>query len=353
MHPDICITGLGLEIPGIASDGNPLERFLAPFGPVAFDPAATLGRKGLRYKDHATKLALCAAQAALCDAGLPTTAAEQLSPETFGVVVTSNLGNLDTVCRVVDTIRAEGADGTSPLDGPNLSSNVIASSIAIRFRCQALNLTFCSGSTSGSDALFWGANAIRAGRAQRMLVVGVEPVNAVTTELMSISRWSETSEVLRFCDGAGAVLLEAAEAAAERHAHSYARVGAYAAGRDVTLSLRGLSLDRDGFPPRWLTPNCAYAPTATAVQKALPLWGEQPPKRVDLSASLGESYGALGVLQCIAGCWWLREEGGSVLATSGGSWGDGAASVLLHREEEASDASRHHGAVEDGAASSF
>jgi 3-oxoacyl-[acyl-carrier-protein] synthase II len=331
---EILITGIGLEIPGLPSDTATLEQLMAPFDPAAFDPAAQLGRKGLRYKDYATKLALCAAQAALKDAGLPTTAAEQLSPETFGVVVSSNLGNLDTVCRVVDTIRLEGADGTSPLDGPNLSSNVIASSIAIRFRCQALNLMICNGSTSGSDALFWGANAIRARRARRVLVVGVEPVNAVTTKLMATSTWLDQADVLRFCDGAGAILLESEEIAAERNVRAYARVGDYAYGQDVAHSLRGLPLDRDRFPRRWLTPNCSYRQTASEVQRAFDLWGERPPAHLDLSASLGESYGALGVLQCIAACWWLRDEPGTVLATSGGTWRDGAASVLLSRDDD-------------------
>lgn len=335
MSQDILITGLGLEIPGLASDTGTLEQLMAPFDPVEFDPAAKLGRKGLRYKDRATKLALCAVQAALKDAGLPTTAEDPWSPETIGVVVSSNLGNLDTVCRVVETIRAEGADGTSPLDGPNLSSNVIASSIAIRFRCQALNLMLCNGSTSGTDALLWGANAIRARRARRMLVVGVEPVNPVTTKLMATSKWLQDADRLRFCDGAGALLLESAEAAAERGARSYARIGAYAYGQDVALSLRNLALDRDHLPPRWLTPNGSYHQTAEAVQRALALWGEHPPTCLDISASLGESYGALGVLQSIAGCWWLRDAQGSVLATSGDSWGDGAASILLHRDTAA------------------
>src|SRR4051812_41787904 len=110
----VLITGLGLEFPGIAGAASLLDAVSAPIEPTEFDPADKLGRKGLRYKDRATKLALCAAQAALLDAGLPAVAAEQVSPESFGTVVSSNLGNVDTVCRVLDTVRAEGADSTSP-----------------------------------------------------------------------------------------------------------------------------------------------------------------------------------------------------------------------------------------------
>src|SRR5262245_27161412 len=88
----VIITGLGLEIPGIQDTANLLDALKAPVEASEFIPADKLGRQGLRYKDRATKLALCAAQTALTNAGLPTSAATQITPETFGVVVSSNLG---------------------------------------------------------------------------------------------------------------------------------------------------------------------------------------------------------------------------------------------------------------------
>src|SRR5262245_17930065 len=118
----VVVTGLGLEFPGLPATEALLGMRDTPLQPVAFNPADKLGRKGLRYKDRATQLAMCAAQAALEDAGLSVSAKEQCSPETFGVVVSSNLGNLDTVCRVVDTIHAGSVKDTSPLDLPNASS---------------------------------------------------------------------------------------------------------------------------------------------------------------------------------------------------------------------------------------
>lgn len=330
----VVITGLGLEIPGIP-DATSFPRFLAaPIQPGEFTPADKLGRGGLRYKDRATKLALCAAQSALVNAGLPTSASEQISPETFGVVVSSNLGNLDTVCRVVETIRARGADDTSPLDMPNLSSNVVASSIAIRFGCKALNVMVCNGSTSGSDALYIAANAIRARRARRMLVVGVEPSNPVVARLMEESAlaWLRTSDGIRIGDGGGAVILEAADAAAERGAQVSARLGGFgfACGADVKLSILGATSNEEAPPDLWLTPNCSYALTAAAVDEALGLWREAPPICLDLSIALGETYGALGVLQCIAACLWLKSnDSGRAVATSGASWGDGSSSLLI------------------------
>jgi len=331
----VVITGLGLEFPGIAGAASMLNALSASVEPTEFTPADKLGRQGLRYKDRATKLALCAAQSALLDAGLPVAAAEQVSPESFGAVVSSNLGNVDTVCRVLDTVRVEGVDSTSPLDIPNLSSNVIASSVAIRFGLKAINLMVCNGATSGTDALHLAANAIRAGRARRVLVAAVEPANPTVVRLMEESdkSYHESQGGLRLGDGAGAVVLESGDAAAERGVRAYARLGGYGydGTGDAARSLREALKGADSLPGLWLVPNCAHGPAAAAVGRGLEVWDERPPERADLSASLGETYGALGVFQCIAACLWLRALPGRLAAaTTGSCWGDGCASVVLY-----------------------
>jgi 3-oxoacyl-[acyl-carrier-protein] synthase II len=331
----VVITGLGLEFPGIADAASLMTAISAPVEPVEFTPADKLGRQGLRYKDRATKLALCAAQAALLDAGLPIVAAEQVSPESFGTVVSSNLGNVDTVCRVFDTVRVEGSDSASPLDIPNLSSNVIASSLAIRFGLKAINLMVCNGATSGADALHLAANAIRAGRARRVLVAAVEPANPTVARLMEESDKSlhESQGVLRLGDGAGAVVLESEDAAAERGARAYAGLGRYGydGTGDAARSLREAMKGADSLPGLWLVPNCAHDSAEATVERGLELWGERLPERMDLSVSLGETYGALGVFQCIAACMWLRAlPGKSAVVTTGSCWGDGCASIVLY-----------------------
>jgi len=332
MQTPVVITGLGIEVPGINDPAELWERGPGSFAPAEFTPAEKLGRQGLRYKDRATKLALCAAQSALRDAGLPVSAAEQISSETFGVVVSSNLGNVDTVCRVVDTIRTEGADCTSPLDMPNLSSNVIASSIAIRFGCKAVNLMVCSGGTSGIDALYLAANAIRCRRAMRILVVGVEPANEIVNKLMTASAsGSSLGTLRRIGDGSAAVVLEAAEAISDRRPVTYAEVGAYSyhPSNDVLQTILGGNEDGDDLPDLWLTPGAPDGPAAE-IKRALDLWGDAQPISLDLSGILGETYGALGIFQCLAGCLWLkRHPSGKAIATSGGYWGDGTASIIL------------------------
>lgn len=76
------------------------------------DQAYTLlGRKGLLYKEPATRLALCAAHRAL---GLPDGARPDvpLDPGT-AVVAASNLGNVATVVDVTRAVAREGSRGSA------------------------------------------------------------------------------------------------------------------------------------------------------------------------------------------------------------------------------------------------
>lgn len=146
------------------------------------DRAATvLGRKGLLYKEPATRLALCAVHRAF---GLPAGQRPgwPLDPST-AVVVASNLGNVETVAKVSRLIRAEGGGAVSVLDAPNVSSNVIASSVALWFGLGGPNLMVCSGSAAGWDGLALAGLLLRAGRADRVVLVGVEPADEVTAVL--------------------------------------------------------------------------------------------------------------------------------------------------------------------------
>jgi len=334
----VMVTGIGVEIPGFA-DVNVntfLEALTSPIKPAAdFYPEQKLGKRGLRYKDRATKLALCSAQSALKHAGLPIKASEQLCSETFGVIVSSNLSNLDSVCRVLDTIRIDGVNSTSSMDLPNASSNVVATSIAISFGLKGLNLMVCNGATSGLDALYLAANAIRAGRASRMLVVGVETNNAQVVKLLSGSVASNLNNMkeLRIGEVAGAVLLESVDAAAERGTLTYGSLEGYGyhAGDDCNSSIASATRKQISPPDLWLPPNCTYATTAKAAATTLQHWTAKHPVCVlDLGICLGETYGALGVLQCIAACLWLQaHEARQAIATSGACWGDGNASMVI------------------------
>ncbi|MYT29269.1 MULTISPECIES: beta-ketoacyl synthase N-terminal-like domain-containing protein [unclassified Streptomyces] len=132
-----------------------------------------LGRKGLSTKDAATRLALCAVHRALDrpDGGPRPTG----PPDTrTAVVVSSGLGNVAAVTAIARSAREGGRRQVSPLQAPNASSNVIAATLAIRYRWGGPNLMVCSGATGGLDALETASLLLRTGRADRVVLVGAE-----------------------------------------------------------------------------------------------------------------------------------------------------------------------------------
>jgi 3-oxoacyl-[acyl-carrier-protein] synthase II len=330
----VLVTGLGIDMPLVRSLDALLEPASAPITrrPSAAKETAASGAD--RYKDRATRMALAAAMTALNSAGLRTVAAEQLRPDRFGVVVSSNLGNLDTVCRVVETIASSSTRHLRPMDLPNASSNVIASTLAIRYGCKAANVMLCNGAHSGIDALHLARNVIRADRADRMLVVGVEPLNDVVASLMrqSSSAGSVAGGDAVLGEGAAAVIVESVAAATARHAPVLGRVDGYGydAGSDLSRSAVAALYPNVVDVDLWLTPALAYRNIAANVERALQAWKARRPPVMDLTARVGELYGALGVLQCIVACRWLGAHGGhTAVMTAGACWGDGSSSLVV------------------------
>ncbi|MFD6182000.1 beta-ketoacyl synthase N-terminal-like domain-containing protein [Streptomyces goshikiensis] len=306
---EVVVTGIGLALPGVAAYGD----LLGPLpGEGGFDPATGLSGRELRHKDRASRLALRAAEFALHDAGLtdPDATLTDVADPT-AVVVSTNLGNADSVCEATDTIAREGVRGLSPLGLPQTSSNVIAGWVAIRYGLRGPNLTVCNGTTSGLDALAWARNLIVAGRAEAAVVVGVEPANEVATRLLG-----EQST-----DAAVAIVLESADAAASRGARPRATIAGYARARDLTAALTSAGVTEEKSVGLWLVDKAG----ADACQL---LAGT---RRIDLEAQLGPLSGALGVLQCAAAAAHLESDTttGNVLATAGGPHHDAAAALLL------------------------
>ncbi|WDF43621.1 beta-ketoacyl synthase N-terminal-like domain-containing protein [Streptomyces sp. T12] len=303
---EVVVTAIGLALPGVATYGD----LLGPLpGEGGFDPATGLSGRDLRHKDRASRLALRAAEFALHDASL-TDATFTGAADATAVVVSTNLGNADSVCEAADTIAREGVRGLSPQGLPQTSSNVIAGWVAIRYGLRGPNLTVCNGTTSGLDALAWARNLIVAGRAEAAVVVGVEPANDVTAKLLG-----EQST-----DAAVAVVLEPADAAARRGARPRATITGYARARDLAVALASAGVTEERSVGLWLGDE-ADAGAAQLLAAT---------RRIDLEAQLGPLSGALGVLQCAAAA--AHFEGGAtgnVLATSGGPHHDAAATLLL------------------------
>lgn len=315
----IIIAGAGWQIPHFgehATLADALRHGPAPH--PRFAPEEELGKKGLRYKERATLLALCASRRALVDAGHASANGEALDDTGFGVVVATNTCNLDTVCRAAETIRDDHVNATSAMDLPNASSNVVSAAIAIRFGLGAMNLTLCSGSSAAIDALVLASNAIRSRRAQRMLVVAVETDGPAARSVLAGKRLEGHDDPAVVLDAAGAVVLESADCSPQRH---LSRLAEYAYGHADANGAPGLDAMMANLPHKR-----SYLPRTSLYQACLPDWLTRDGMAVDLGVLSDQTYCCGPLLALIHHCEEARADvvstrDGAVIL-GGASWGD-------------------------------
>jgi 3-oxoacyl-[acyl-carrier-protein] synthase II len=314
----IVLTGVGLALPGIdhvTALRSATRGAVRAADPV--EPAARIGRRGLRYLDRVSQLALCAGQDALRDAALQPAdgGGTAAAGESVAVVASSNLGSLDTVCELTSTIAEQSTDRVSPMALPNASSNVVAAVVAMRFGLRGPNLTFTNGPTSGLDAVFWAALLVTAGRCSYALVVGAETSNPVVARLLG----RPAGELL---DGAVALVVERAATADGRGASRLAELGRYARRPGVAACVDRVLAGAPGAPGIWFAD--ARPPGTAAAAVAPRVAGD------DLTAAFGLASGALGVLQCAAAVAWFAAGGvAAALLTAGADTDDAVAGLLL------------------------
>jgi len=136
-----------------------------------FNPEEILGEKGLRNLDRTTKLALCAAKLAIDDAKFEI---NEKNTHQIGVVLGSTMGSIRSISEFDKEALTNGPRSVNPALFPNTVINSPASQISIRFGIKGFNTTISTGFTSSIEALEYASNFIRLGRAQAVLVGGVE-----------------------------------------------------------------------------------------------------------------------------------------------------------------------------------
>ena len=300
--PAAVITGIGLMLPESVGDVTDLfDTRAAERG--RFDSTTGLRGRDLRHKDRVSRLALCAAQSALHDAGLLDAEAFTGPGACTAVLVSSYLGNLDSVCTFADIIARETVTGLSPLGLPHTSSNAVAGWVAIRYGLRGPNVTVCNGPTGGLDALFWARLLVAARRSDVAVVIGVEPDTEPVARLL---RQHNQRPAL---DGAVAVIVESAEHAHQREAPVRAVLAGYARATDLSAAITAAR-----------GPGLPSVPVVSAET---------------FTARFGYCCGALGILQCASGAARLdREDIQAVVAAIGAADGaDAAAALLLTRAE--------------------
>ena len=202
-------------------------------GTAAADPAEVVGRVQARRMDRCEQFALAAAREAWADAGAP-----EVDPQRLGVSVTSGIGGIGSILAGYDALREKGWQRISPFTVPMLMPNGSAGWISIELGAQAGAHSAVSACASGAEAVGYGIDMIRSGRADVVVAGGTEAaimalnIGAFAVMRALSTRNDEPERASRPFDkgrdgfvlgeGAGIVVLESAPHAAARGARVYA-----------------------------------------------------------------------------------------------------------------------------------
>jgi 3-oxoacyl-[acyl-carrier-protein] synthase II len=200
---------------------------------AAVDPVEVVGRVQARRMDRCEQLAVVAAREAWAHAGPP-----ELDPERLGVAITSGIGGIGSTLTAYDTLKEKGWQRISPYTVPMLMPNGSAGWISMEIGARAGAHSPVSACASGAEAIGYGIDMIRSGRADVVLAGGTEaaimPLNigafavmrAMSTRNDDPERASRPFDKARdgfvLGEGAGMLVLESLSHARERGAVVYA-----------------------------------------------------------------------------------------------------------------------------------
>jgi 3-oxoacyl-[acyl-carrier-protein] synthase II len=317
--------------------------------------AEHLGRKGMRNVDRLTSFGLVACKLALEQAGLAASpgnsAASAEDQASIGVVMATSTGSMQSCAEVArDTVLQDRPYLVHPGRFPNVVMNSCAGQIAIFNSLKGVNATVAGGQVSSLAALRYARSAIRAGRATRLLVGGVEELCPplawgwhLSDALMDQAPIGEGCAVFMVEDGESARLagrVPLAEFLA-------CEVGYYGGATQRRALADGMTtcidraLERSGVTPDEVDVVSLGAANHVgldgverrAVQRVL----GRAPAQLRIADVLGECYSASGVMQIAALLAQWRQDpaevGRTALVTSAGN--DGNVGCLVVRESVA------------------
>ncbi|MBX6372095.1 MAG: beta-ketoacyl-ACP synthase II [Acidothermus sp.] len=212
---------------------------------VAVEPTDVLERVEARTLDRSQQFALIAARQAWADAGAPDVDRLRL-----GVVFASGIGGVTTLLNAYDVLHEKGPRRVSPYTVPMLMPNGPAAAVGLDLGARAGVHTPVSACASGAEAIAYGLEMIRSGRADIAVCGGTEaaihalPLAAFASMRALSTRNDEPERASRPYDkardgfvmgeGAGAVVLEELE-------HARAR------GATILGEIAGAGLSSDGY----------------------------------------------------------------------------------------------------------
>ncbi|RBY82455.1 beta-ketoacyl-ACP synthase [Geodermatophilus sp. TF02-6] len=216
---------------------------------LAAEPTERLDRVRVRRLDRSQQVALIAAEEAWRDSGA---ADAGVAPERVAVVFGTGIGGALTLLGQDDVLEEKGPRRVSPHTIPMLMPNGPAAAVGLAIGARGGAHAPVSACASGAEAIRWGLDLLRFDRADVVLVGGAEacvhplPMAGFSAMRAMSTRNDEPERASRPFDkgrdgfvlgeGAAAMVLERADAAAARGARVHARLagaGATADGYDL------------------------------------------------------------------------------------------------------------------------
>ena len=143
---------------------------------AAVDPGEVLPRVEARKLDRSTQLVLVAGQEAWADAGFGLGEENTVERDRLGVVCATGIGGLHSLLGQWDNMNEKGLRGVSPFTIPMLMANAPAANLGLRLGARAGIHTPVSACASSNEAIAWGLDMLRLGRADVVMVGGGEAV---------------------------------------------------------------------------------------------------------------------------------------------------------------------------------
>ncbi len=247
---EVVVTGVGAVTPLGVGARTLHERWTSGASGIAggeapcadFDPLDTLTRKEARRADRFSQLAVAAAAEAVADAGWE--AELPYAPDRVGCILGTGIGGLETLESNHEELLGRGPGAVSPLSVPLMMGNAGAGTLAMRHGLLGPCFGVVSACAAGANAIGAAARTIQVGDADAVLTGGSEAVLTplARASFAALDAVSKTGESRPFDarrdgfimgEGAGALVLEEAQAAQARGARILGYVRGYGATCDA------------------------------------------------------------------------------------------------------------------------
>ncbi len=237
------------------SGAAPVQQFDASGFPVRFacevkdfDPAEYIDRKEAKRTDRYAQLAIAASVQAMREAGLDENR-DSIDPDTFGVIIGSGIGGIDTFEEQHGRFFEKGPSRVSPFFVPMFIADIAAGLVSIRYGAKGPNYATVSACASGAHAIGNAFRSIQHGEAEVMIAGGTEAsVTGMTiagfAAMTALSERNDSPETASrpfdatrdgfvLGEGAGVLVLEELEHARRRGAKIVAEVVGYGQTADA------------------------------------------------------------------------------------------------------------------------